>query len=206
MCWRGERIVVLEGGRSRRNLGSTTRQQATRSRLPPTSTTDIAILTSDQIGAVVTMPIKHHVFALDAWLEPPKFDFETDVTVIRDLSANSRPEQLKDATIMMLSGTPLTAEMMKHAPRLQLVAVNGTGTNHIDDDYISRRGITLCKVPAQNTDSVSEHAFALYYALRRQILPMHRLTMEGETWAKKKTVHTDFGRPPRTNAEETMVR
>jgi phosphoglycerate dehydrogenase-like enzyme len=54
-------------------------------------------------------------------------------------------------------------------------------------------------------DSVSEHAFALASALKRRILPMHQLTVEGKKWAEVRAPHLAFGQPPRTNAEETLV-
>jgi phosphoglycerate dehydrogenase-like enzyme len=54
-------------------------------------------------------------------------------------------------------------------------------------------------------DSVSEHAFALASALKRQILPMHQMTVEGKKWAEIRAPHLAFGQPPRTNAEETLV-
>jgi hypothetical protein len=52
---------------------------------------------------------------------------------------------------------------------------------------------------------VSEHAFALASALKRRILPMHQLTVEGKKWAELRAPHLSFGQPPRTNAEETLV-
>ena len=63
----------------------------------------------------------------------------------------------------------------------------------------------VCRVPAQNTDSVSEHAFALYYAIRRRIVEMHNIAMDGKTWANDNLLARRLGNPPRTNAEETLV-
>ncbi|KAK6438487.1 hypothetical protein LTR95_005305 [Oleoguttula sp. CCFEE 5521] len=151
------------------------------------------------------MESKQSIISLDAWVEPPEFDFDHILTVIRDGSATSRPEQLRDATILMFSGTPVTRNILDNAPNARLLAANGTGVDHVDVDAVRERGLTLCKVPAQNTDSVSEHAFALYYALRRQVLQMHQLVMEGKEWPERKTVHAEFKHVPRTNAEETLI-
>ncbi|KAK6442790.1 hypothetical protein LTR95_000993 [Oleoguttula sp. CCFEE 5521] len=151
------------------------------------------------------MACKQHIISLDAWVEPPEFDFDHTLTVIRDGTATSRPEQLRDATILMFSGTPVTRKILDNAPNARLLAANGTGVDHVDVNAVRERGLTLCKVPAQNTDSVSEHAFALYYALRRHVLQMHQLVMEGKEWPERKTVHAEFRHIPRTNAEETMV-
>nr|OQO27809.1 hypothetical protein B0A51_04622 [Rachicladosporium sp. CCFEE 5018] len=150
------------------------------------------------------MASKQHIVSLDAWVEPPEFDFDHTLTVIRDGTATSRPEQLRDATILMFSGTPVTRQILDNAPNARLLAANGTGVDHVDVNAVRERGLTLCKVPAQNTDSVSEHAFALYYALRRQVLHMHQLVMEGKEWPMRKTVHAEFRHVPRTNAEELL--
>jgi len=85
------------------------------------------------------------------------------------------------------------------------VAVNGTGTDHIDKVALRERGIWLCHVPAQNTDSVSEHAFALFFAVRRQIVPMHSKVMDGVTWPNATQITKHMGAPPRTCSEETLV-
>lgn len=55
------------------------------------------------------------------------------------------------------------------------------------------------------TDAVSEHAFAMTSALKRQVLPMHQMTVEGKKWTEVRAAHLVFGRPPRTNGEETLV-
>lgn len=55
-------------------------------------------------------------------------------------------------------------------------------------------------------ETVSEHAFALASALKRRIMPMHQVTVEGKKWAEIRGPHLAFGKPPRTNSEETLVR
>lgn len=52
---------------------------------------------------------------------------------------------------------------------------------------------------------MSEHAFALYFAIRRHIVDMHNIAMDGKTWATESLVAARLGKPPRTNAEETLV-
>jgi glycerate dehydrogenase len=97
------------------------------------------------------MTFKHHIVALDSWVNVPDFAFPHSLNVITDGSALSRPEQLRDATIVINSQVPVNAALLEHMPNLQLFAVTGTGIDHIDKDAIRARGATLCKVPAQNT-------------------------------------------------------
>ena len=151
------------------------------------------------------MSTQHHIVGLDAWVEPPPLAFPHTIHLIRDGTALSNPSQIKDATILINSQVSVTRELLSHGPKVALVAVTGTGIDHVDQSALRERGITLCKVPAQNVDTVSEHAIALYFALKREILPMHRMTVEGRVWAELRTPHKAFASLPRTCAEETLV-
>ena len=97
------------------------------------------------------MTFKHHIVALDSWVNLPDFNFPHTITVITDGSALTRPEQLKDATIAINSQVPVNAALLEHMPNLQLFAATGTGVDHIDKEAVRAKGATLCKVPAQNT-------------------------------------------------------
>ncbi len=151
---------------------------------------------------------KHHIVAVDSWVKPPAFAFDHEFTSYPNTSPEELLERLKDATIVITSSSRITREGLESAPHLQLVSCNGTGTDHVDKDAVRDKGISLCRVPAQNTDSVSEHAFALYYGLRRRMLEMHQLAMDGESWAKNvgTLVPKHYGMPgPRVNDEEKLV-
>lgn len=131
--------------------------------------------------------------------------FKYDVTLYQNTSAEELPERVKDATIIITSATRVTRAGIENASNLQLIACNGTGTDHVDKEAARERGVSVCRVPAQNTDSVSEHAFALYYAIRRRIVEMHDIAMDGNTWANDNLLARRLDPPPRTNAEETLV-
>lgn len=149
--------------------------------------------------------VKHHIVALDSWVQPPKFDFDYDLSLHVTITPEEIPAVAAPATIFITSMVRVTRDLVEAAPKLQLVACNGTGTDHIDKEVLRERGIALCHVPAQNTETVSEHAFALFFTLRRQILPMHKLVVEGDVWPNDTRMYKHFGQPPRTNGEETLV-
>lgn len=148
---------------------------------------------------------KHKIVAVDNWIVPPQFSFDYDFEQYERTSQEEFPHRVKDCTILIVSGTAITKAGIDSAPNLELIAYNGTGTDHIDLEAARQRGISVCRVPAQNADSVGEHAFALYYAIRRHIIEMHSLAMNGKTWAERKMIAGMMGPPPRTNAEETLV-
>lgn len=97
------------------------------------------------------MGFTHKIVALDSWVEVPELDFEHELTVIKDGSALTKPEQLREATIAINSQVPVNRFLLEHMPNLQLFAATGTGIDHIDKEAVHARGVTLCKVPAQNT-------------------------------------------------------
>lgn len=150
----------------------------------------------------------HHVVVVDSWVDPPKLSFEHESTKYSNTAPDELPERIKDATIVITSATQITLAGLKNAPKLQLISCNGTGTDHVDKDAVRDLGLSLCRVPAQNTDSVSEHAFAQYFAVRRRIIEMHEVAMDGKTWKGNVGRHVPdaFGKPgPRVNAEERLV-
>lgn len=97
------------------------------------------------------MSFKHHIIALDSWVNLPPFSFPHTLTIITDGSALSNPAQLAEATIAINSQVPVSAALLEHMPKLQLFAATGTGVDHIDKKALQERGVVLCKVPAQNT-------------------------------------------------------
>lgn len=148
---------------------------------------------------------RHNIIALDNWVKPPQLSFDHDSAHYSGTSVAELPERMKDATVIIVSGTKVTREGIEKAPHLQLIACNGTGTDHVDKEAAREHGVAVCRVPAQNADSVSEHAFALYYSIRRRIVEMHNITMDGVTWPANAQLARKLGRPPRTNSEETLV-
>ena len=152
----------------------------------------------------MSSPKKHHVVVLDDWYVPlPMTSFEYTIDQYSQSTVAQIAERIKDATIVMTSPTPVTRAAIETAPNLQLVACFGAGTDKVDMDAVRERGITVCRVPGQNSDSVAEHGFALYYAIRRHVVQMNQFTMDESTWGKNQLKF--FGKPPRTNAEENLV-
>lgn len=152
---------------------------------------------------------RHNIVVLDDCFAPcAQFDFDYVITYYSSTEPHELPARIKDATIIIVTDTRVTREGILAAQRLQLVAANGTGTDRIDKTALRELGIGLCNLPAQTTESVAEHALALYYGLRRNLMEMHAITMAGKAWATCGNTQMRFQRskpPPRTNAEETMV-
>ena len=140
--------------------------------------------------------MKHHIVCLDSWLPLEPLDIDYTVAVSDNPSLETVAHSLQDATIVVTSATAIT----------QLVSCNGTGTDHVDKATCRERGITVCRVPAQNSETVADHVFALYFAVRKKIVTMHSLTVGGQTWAAEgMQIIKRLGEPPRISSEETLV-
>lgn len=80
------------------------------------------------------------------------------------------------------------------------------GTDMIDLAACKARGIPVCNVPAASNESVAEHALALYFALRRNVVRLHELTVEGQLWGEKGSLKGSWvgGGCPGTCREEVV--
>lgn len=148
----------------------------------------------------------HKVVCLDAYTCPvPKFDFtheyvEYQNTIGEDLVI----ERVHDATIIITSRVPISARIIAACLRLELVAFMTTGTDIADKKACRARGITVCNAPGANAESVAEHAFALYMAAKRQVVDLHRVTLEAEAWPREKNVFHLYPQLPRVLRHEIL--
>lgn len=98
------------------------------------------------------------------------------------------PEQVLVAVsdvdaLMVRSRTKVTAEVIRAANRMKVIARSGTGTDNIDKVAAKERGIVVVNAPGANAESVAEHVFAFLLALARSLVPAVN-TLKSGTWAK----------------------
>lgn len=79
------------------------------------------------------------------------------------------------------SGTSVTSELLRHAPRLRIVGRAGVGVDNIDVDACSRRGIVVVNAPFGNVVSAAEHTLGMMLALVRRIPDAHA-ALKSLTW------------------------
>lgn len=64
--------------------------------------------------------------------------------------------------------------------------------------------VLVTNVPAASIEAVAEHALALFFALRRNVIGMHELTVGTDEWVKKWSLKGEFGGCPGTCREEVV--
>src|SRR3972149_2063864 len=77
-----------------------------------------------------------------------------EVEVRGDLSADTLPGAVADASILVVRSTKVTAATIQAAPQLSLIIRAGAGVDTIDIAAASARGIYVANCPGQNTPAV----------------------------------------------------
>lgn len=80
--------------------------------------------------------------------------------------------------------------VMAECPRLRLISVWGTGTDHVDLAAAERRGIRVATTPGVSAVSIAEHTLALLLAVARRI-PAADAGMRRGEWTRGQSVELD---------------
>ena len=107
---------------------------------------------------------------------------ETAVQIFRDrgIEVDFRPELGKDKDslaavigeydgLAIRSATRVTPTILENAHKLKVIARAGIGTDNIDKDAASKKGVIVMNTPFGNMITTAEHAIAMMFAVARQI-------------------------------------
>jgi D-3-phosphoglycerate dehydrogenase len=89
---------------------------------------------------------------------------------------------VRDADLLLMCYTPVTARVIAAAPRLKGIVKYGVGIDAIDIPAAMARGIPVVNVPEYAEETVAEGAFALMIALAKKLMPIGR-EMDAKGWA-----------------------
>lgn len=93
------------------------------------------------------------------------FDALGEVVSYLTTSADETMERVCDADVIVTNKVVINDAVMEAAPNLKLICVAATGTNNIDHDAASRRGIVVKNVAGYSTDAVVQHTFSMLFYL-----------------------------------------
>ncbi|MGB7406587.1 MAG: phosphoglycerate dehydrogenase [Pacificimonas sp.] len=112
----------------------------------------------------------------------------------RGIEVDEKPGLTKDELIAIIgdydglavrSSTKPDAAIMDAATNLKVIGRAGIGTDNIDKDAASARGIVVMNTPFGNSITTAEHAIALMFALARQLPEADASTQAGK-WEKNR--------------------
>lgn len=93
-----------------------------------------------------------------------------DVTVLPDDSRETIMSNISDADAVVLRMTRFGREYIDAAPRLKIIARNGVGTDTVDVDYATSKGIAVVTTGSANIRPVAEHAFVSACAVFKKLV------------------------------------
>jgi len=131
-------------------------------------------------------PIK--IVRTDKALECPHIDQvlrENGIQLVL-LDATVSEQQLahetRNADLILMCYTPITARIIEGASRLKGIVKYGVGIDAIDIRAAMARNIPVVNIPEYAEDTVAEGAFTLMIALAKKLIPIHD-TVQKEGWA-----------------------
>src|SRR3954465_11189347 len=89
---------------------------------------------------------------------------------------------LRDADLLLMCYTPITARVIKGATKLKGIVKYGVGIDAIDIPAAVARGIPVVNVPEYAEETVAEGAYPLMIALAKKLIPIGR-EMDAKGWA-----------------------
>lgn len=89
--------------------------------------------------------------------------------------------RLQGASIAITNRMHIGEEELQALPELQLVAMTATGYDCIDIEACRAHGVTVTNIRNWCTSTVAEHAFAMMFALRRQLF-LYRSLVDAGKW------------------------
>ncbi|MFW6118428.1 MAG: phosphoglycerate dehydrogenase [Chloroflexota bacterium] len=113
-----------------------------------------------------------------------------------DIKTKLEPEQLKaiigdyDALIVR-SQTKVRTEIIESGKKLKVIARAGVGTDNIDVDAATRKGIVVVNAPTGNTVAAAEHTIALMLALARNV-PQANSRLKSGKWQREEMVGSEL--------------
>ncbi|MEL6588027.1 MAG: NAD(P)-dependent oxidoreductase, partial [Pseudomonadota bacterium] len=123
---------------------------------------------------------------------------ETAVQIFRDrgIDVTFEPALGKDKDALLAaikdydglairSATKVTEKLLAAAPNLKVVGRAGIGTDNVDKDAASKKGVIVMNTPYGNMITTAEHAIAMMFAVARQIPEANASTHAGK-WEKSR--------------------
>lgn len=117
--------------------------------------------------------MKHKIVFLDrksiiADIRAPAFDHEW---IDHDKTGPDETlARIQNASIVISNKVRLSADILKQAPSVKMVAVCATGTDNVDLAYCKANGIAVSNIRGYAVHTLPEHVFMLVLALRRNLL------------------------------------
>lgn len=124
-----------------------------------------------------------------------KADGNYEVVIVKETTADNIAQAIVNADAVTVRTAQLTKAQMELAPNLKIVSRYGVGTDNIDVDYCSSRGIPVAITIGGNDKSVAEHAFMLMINFAKDMKSGEQAVLD-KNWSYRdlRTIHDLYGK------------
>src|SRR5713226_1099849 len=90
--------------------------------------------------------------------------------------------RIKDAEIVIniRATSRFNGEVLKNSPRLRMISIWGTGTDHVDLEAAKACNVRVTNTPGVSATAVAEHTLSLIMAAARQTVPVDAQVRAGK--------------------------
>jgi len=115
------------------------------------------------------------------------------VLLPESVSESELVDAVRDADLLLMCYTPITAKVIDNAAKLKAIIKYGVGIDAIDIDAAKARRIPVVNIPEYAEETVAEGAFAMMIALAKKLLPIHNaMQQEGWAWPESRWLGSDI--------------
>jgi len=115
--------------------------------------------------------------------ELAKFSALGDFTGYEGTSPDQTVSRLQGVEVAISNKVILSADILEQLPDLKLICVAATGTNNIDKEAASARGIPVRNVSGYSTNSVAQLTLTMLFTLALDLIHLNQAVYDG-TYAK----------------------
>jgi glycerate dehydrogenase len=138
----------------------------------------------------------------------PAFSFPHTYTEYPTTLPSETASRIASADIVITTRVVLDSAILHQwtagSQRRKLIAAFAIGTDHLDIPTCRELNVAVSNVPGASNEAVAEHAIALYFAARRNVVVMHDIVVASNVWPSKGSAVAEFGSLPITNKGEVM--
>jgi len=120
-----------------------------------------------------------------------KFSVLGEVSFYETTQLQQTIAHIADATVIVTNKVLISDEVMAGCPKLKLICISATGMNNVDLQSAARRGIAVKNAVGYSTESVTQHTFAMLFALLNRLDYYDRYVKSGEY--SRSDIFTHYG-------------
>ena len=114
------------------------------------------------------------------------FDKLGKVNYYNSIKGEELISAVKDADLVFINKTQYTKELFDLSKNLKFIGIFATGFNNVDLEEATKRGVTVCNVPAYSTSSVAQLTMTFILELAPNLSLYNKSTHDGK-WIESST-------------------